>query len=326
MRGASDLIVVDAAGAVMGGAAKYLGELQGYIRRGGRLDIRLTGESRRLTPAWLARREWSARGAMLRVALNNAGYVIGHGRNVTLLANALHFATSSELDNLGYVLPRALALQTKVVRAAARRSDILVVPCSSMAERVAHFEPSLADRLAVKLHPLTQADWAGDRQAGERVVLMPILNAPYKRLGVHLANLLAASSELLNAGTRICVTAHGSDFAESLRRDARFDFVGPQSGAKLDALWRKATAVYFPTEIESFGYPLAEARANGIPVIALRTDQNREIAGDALCGYVRDDPSSLQNAVLEAFTRRIAPDATAFDPDAYFNWMFGGAA
>ena len=56
----------------------------------------------------------------------------------------------------------------------------------------------------------------------------------------------------------------------------------------------RSRAIYFPTGLESFGYPLAEARVSGQPAIARDTAQNREIAGPALCGYSLGDPDSLR--------------------------------
>ena len=81
--------------------------------------------------------------------------------------------------------------------------------------------------------------------------------------------------------------------------------------------WRtRSRAIFFPTDLESFGYPLAEARVSGQPVIACDTEQNREIAGRALCGYAPDDPGSLRRAVGLALTVQVLPDPAPFDPTA----------
>ena len=55
-------------------------------------------------------------------------------------------------------------------------------------------------------------------------------------------------------------------------------------------MWARSRAIYFPTDLESFGYPLAEARVSGQPVIARDTALNREIAGPALCRYTLRRP------------------------------------
>ena len=79
-------------------------------------------------------------------------------------------------------------------------------------------------------------------------------------------------------------------------------------------LWARSRAIYFPTGLESFGYPLAEARVNGQPVIARDTEQNREIAGPALCGYTVGDPDSLRHATEAALTAAGRPRPGALRP------------
>lgn len=321
----SRLAVVDIAGASMGGAATYVGELRRYLSRSGTSDVHLVGAGQTLTPTWLAKREWSARQAPLRIALNNAGYLNKRGSNVTLLGNALHFAKPDELRRLRYRPPRSLVLQSQFVRAAARRSEVLVVPCSAMADRVARCEPILESRIVVRSHPVRQSAWAGSRTIDPGVILIPILNAPYKRLDIHLSNLLKACDDLPEADVRIRITAREIDFPHELTIDPRVEFIEPQSRTELESAWKCAAAIYFPTQLESFGYPLAEARANGLPVIALDTKQNREIAGDALRGYELDDLSSLREAILSSVTTPTEPDPGPFDPDRYFSWLLKGA-
>ena len=50
-------VTIDLAGGNLGGAARYRGELSGYLERRARHDVRLIGASRRLSPVWLAARE-----------------------------------------------------------------------------------------------------------------------------------------------------------------------------------------------------------------------------------------------------------------------------
>ena len=101
------------------------------------------------------------------------------------------------------------------------------------------------------------------------------------------------------------------------------EFIGRLPYGELRDMQARSRAIYFPTGLESFGYPLAEARANGRPVIARDTAQNREIAGPALCGYTPGDPDSLRRAVEAALTADVAPDPGPFDPDQYFDWLLG---
>ena len=93
-------VVVDAAGAQMGGAARCLHELHGYLGRTGRSDVQVIGSQRRVTPGWLVRWELAGGSRDRRVALNNVGFVAPGGRRWTLLRNALHFLTEAEKATL----------------------------------------------------------------------------------------------------------------------------------------------------------------------------------------------------------------------------------
>ena len=113
--------------------------------------------------------------------------------------------------------------------------------------------------------------------------------------------------------------------AELFRHDPRIEFLGRIDQRELRLAWARSRAIYFPTGLESFGYPLAEARACGMPVIARDTAQNREIAGPALCGFTLGDPISLGRAVASAMKAEVQPDPEPFDPDSYFDWLLGAS-
>ena len=119
------------------------------------------------------------------------------------------------------------------------------------------------------------------------------------------------------------VTAHAAEVPAAVARHPRVELVGRLPYSELREMWARSRAIYFPTDLESFGYPLAEARVSGQPVIARDTALNREIAGPALCRYTFGDPESLRQAVHAALTADVAPDPGPFDPDRYFGWMLG---
>jgi glycosyltransferase involved in cell wall biosynthesis len=148
-----------------------------------------------------------------------------------------------------------------------------------------------------------------------------VLFAPYKRMDERLTELLAAIREYGDPAVRVRVTASPADLPASLASDPRIELVGQVDQQDLRELWARSRAIYFPTGLESFGYPLAEARVSGQPVIARDTAQNRETAGLALCGFSPGDPDSLVRAVTLALTTDVPSDPAAFDPDAYFDWM-----
>ena len=314
-------MTVDIAGAWMGGAARYAAELRSYLARTGRRDVQVIGNARRVDPVWLLRREISGTTAARRVAVNNVSFLSPGGPRWTLLRNALHFMTETEAAHLDPALRTSLRREGTVVRLAARRADVLIVPCTSMAERVSQVMPAARSRIVVRAHPVSANSVPAMRR--DPAILCPVLFAPYKRMDERLAELIAAVQDTGERSVRVRVTADQEDLPPALASNPLLEFVGRIDQHELREVWARSRAIYFPTGLESFGYPLAEARASGQPVIARDTAQNREIAGPALCGFTPGDPDSLRSAVKLALTMDVAPDPEPFDPDAYFDWILG---
>jgi len=305
----------------MGGAARFRTELIGYLNRRALPGVKVIGATRQLSPAWLAAREVSATRRGRRVALNNVGFLTPGGDRWTLLANALHFPLAGELAALEPGLRSAMSRQALLVHRAARRSDVLVAPCTAMAERITTVLPDVASRVVVRMHPLSGTSLSPQRSAS--LIICPVLFAPYKHMADRIGEWLTAVDHVLDDSVRLIVTASPGDVPGPLAASSRLHFVGRLEVSQARRLWARCRAVFFPTGLESFGCPLAEARANGQPVIALDTPQNREIAGPALFGYARGDRDSLLHATEAALAGRVDPDPSPFDPDAYFDWMLG---
>ena len=314
-------VTIDAAGGQTGGAARFRNEVLSYLGRSRRADVKVIGRCRQLTPAWLAAREAAAVRGSRRIALNNVGFLTPGGERWTLLSNALHFLTEAESAVLDPGLRAMMSRQIPVVRRAALRSDVLIVPCTAMAERVATVLPGVAERMTVRLLPVTAVP-RGPGPGGS-LILCPVIFESYKYMPERLAEWVAAVDHALDERVRIVVTATAAEVPASLSTSTRLHFVGRLSHDRLLSLWARSRAVYFPSGLEAFGWPLAEARAGGQPVIARDTPQNREIAGPALCGYRVGDPDSLRHATERALAIEPAPDPAPFAPDAYFGWMLG---
>jgi glycosyltransferase involved in cell wall biosynthesis len=314
-------VTIDIAGGQVGGAARYGTEVLNYLQRSARDDVRVIGLRRRLTPTWLAVREAAAVRRGRRVALNNVGFFTPGGERWTLVANPLHFLTGAEMAAQVPAIRAAMSRQIPVVYRAARQSDVLVAPCTAMAERIKAALPDVADRVIARLHPITASTVT--RRPDRSRILCPILFAPYKKMPDRLAEWIAAVDGSLDESVRMIVTAGPDEVPPSLAASPRIELAGRLDLATLNNLWASSQAIYFPSGLESFGYPLGEARANGQPVIAQDTPQNREIGGPALCGYTVGDPDSLRRATETALALTVEPDPDPFDPTAYFDWMLG---
>ncbi len=314
-------VTVDAAGAQMGGAARYEAELRGYLARSAREDVKIIGSRRRLGPSWLLRRELSSRAGSQRVALNNVGFVSPGGQRWTLLRNALYFLTEGEEARLDPALRAKVRREAVLVHLAARRSDVIVAPCTAMAERIATIRPELGSRIVVRPHPVSVPETPCLPR--DPIILCPVLFSSFKHMAQRLIELLTAIGNLEDPWVRVRVTAHQAEVPAAIALHPQVELIGRLPGGELRKVQERSRAIYFPTGLESFGYPLAEARVSGQPVIARDTAQNREIAGAALCGYAPDDPDSLRHAIQVALTKPVAPDPGPFDPDRYFAWLLG---
>ncbi len=303
----------------MGGAGRLLAELQRYLTDSGRQDVLVLGVGRSLTPAWLGCRELRAvsRPSRAVVALNNVSFMRAGRRRTVLLGNALHFPLSGEEHLLSPGTARRIAVEARVVRAALRRADLIVVPASSMAERVGHWVPRLRSPIIVRAHPVSARKVVAERVPGR--IVCPVLMAPYKQMGRRLRLLIQATSTLRAEGMpiEIVVTATDDELRQEEVPAEAVTTVGRLGTDQVERLLATAQVVYYPTEIESFGYPLAEARANGQPVLAADNDHNAEVAGGALMGFA-PDADSLEQAVRRALSAVVLP-LTANDANAYFD-------
>lgn len=311
-------VCVDVAGATTGGAARFRGELVAYLARHPAAHLRLIGTGQRLSPTWLARREALA-GLSARLATNNISFV-GPGRKTVLLRNALHFLHPHEEARLSGIV-REMSTQIRIVRAVCRRADVLVTPTAEMAHRVTARLPGVADRIVVRAHPLSFGPSGRDVGAPSGpFILYPSLPAAHKDAAGHIRR-LHQSLRRLERDDRIVVTYRTSELPDDLQANDRIVTVGPIPPDAMADWYAAATMIYFPSSVESFGYPLAEARAAGRPVIAADTPQNAQVAGPAMCGFSLGADDSLDAALMGADTLDLLPDQGAFDPDAYFDWL-----
>ncbi len=77
------------------------------------------------------------------------------------------------------------------------------------------------------------------------------------------------------------------------------EFIGLLPSDEAWHLYREADIFVFPSLTESFGLPLAEAMAHGLPVVASDTPASREICGDAAVYFQPIDPEDLAAKIRE---------------------------
>ena len=275
-------VTVDIAGAQMGGAARYAAELRGYLARTGRQDVQVIGAGGTSAQPGCCGGRSAGRRAR-RVAVNNVSFVSPGGERWALLRNALHFLTDDEAAGLDPALRNSVRRQAAVVRLAARRADVLVVPCTAMAERVTRVLPAAREPDRGTPAPGLGRIGPGRRPGGGHPV-PGALRALTSRWTNGSRSCSTPSTHYGDPAVRVRVTASPADLPPALAANPRIEFLGRLDQHDLRQAWARSRAIYFPTGLESFGYPLAEARASGQPVIARDT---RAEPGDRRARAVR---------------------------------------
>jgi glycosyltransferase involved in cell wall biosynthesis len=77
---------------------------------------------------------------------------------------------------------------------------------------------------------------------------------------------------------------------------------GPLQAEDLDAVYRGADAVAYPSLYEGFGLPVIEAMQRGVPVLGSTTPAVAETAGDAAVLVEPDDVASIAEGLARVLT------------------------
>ncbi len=130
---------------------------------------------------------------------------------------------------------------------------------------------------------------------------------------------LRAHRELLALGhdvTFVLTLDHGApgvtgilQLADQLGTGAKVENHGELDAAAMQALYDGLDIFVFPSLCESFGFPLVEAMARGVPAVVARTASNVEVAGDGVPAFTPGDWRGLAHAVVSVMTDGAAYEA-----------------
>jgi glycosyltransferase involved in cell wall biosynthesis len=256
--------------------------------------------------------------ADLLVSTSDYGMFFATCPQLLLVRNALFF--SSEYRKRILTKKRLLArldywIRQFLVRASVCMADRVVTTTTAMIESVARDLPLVRKKATVNPFgaPLEKFQAVSGKWGNASVekndsfrVLYVSEYADYKNLGV----LLKALKELRrNWSGRLSATitmdpetfcqfdsvteeedhqlSTDSDVAECVR------FTGGVAYAQIHELYREADVFAFPSMVESFGHPLVEAMACGVPVVASDIAVHREVCGDAALYFEPSDYHAL---------------------------------
>ena len=95
---------------------------------------------------------------------------------------------------------------------------------------------------------------------------------------------------------------------------------GRVSDDELAALYRRASALVFPSLYEGFGQPPLEAMASGCPVAAANAGALPEVCGDAARLFDPLDPEAIAAAVVDVVDDRAGWRARGLERAGLFSW------
>lgn len=118
-------------------------------------------------------------------------------------------------------------------------------------------------------------------------------NQPYKNMDL----IWSIAPALAARGIEVLVAGEGGG-PDVLRHGPNVVPLGRVSDDELAAAMEAALCFVFPTRVEGFGLPAAEAMARGCPVVASTADAVMEICGGAAMHVDPDDPEGWAAAII----------------------------
>ncbi len=222
----------------------------------------------------------------------------------------------------------------------ARSARLVLCPSEFTAERVSTLLGVKPDRVRVVAHGheptepgvLDPEVDAGLRARYGRFLLLPAITYRHKR---H-ADLVIALDQLRDRFPDVSVVITGrpdSEAAELAALTSRLGLTGRvhQLGRipedELDALYRSAAALVFPSEYEGFGNPILEAMARGCPVVTSDAGALPEVCGLAGLVVPTGNPVALAQAIARVLDEPHLADElrrAGVERAARFSWDEAG--
>ena len=256
---------------------------------------------------------------------------------VLLIQHAGHF--SEEFDRLqrdhlaGPVQRLAWDMKSRWVRRSARAATILTVQTRALADAIARQTGRPRHEIRVVPHgPGAVSPMLRRARRGGATTRIGYV----AKWGVqkNFAVLLDAMHRLRSQGRDVClVLTLDSGHADNRRLLERAQHMGlggvienhgelgPEA---VSQLYATLDMFVFPTLVESFGYPMLEAMACGLPLLAAETASNREVAGNGGRYFQPHDESQLAGAIASWIVDeedRTRAGAAAFERAREFSWQ-----
>ena len=232
------------------------------------------------------------------------------------------------LRNIYPFLGNRIKIQTRLRRhfmiRSMRASSTIMFPSETLRNWVASWVPDLVDRFVVNSYGIDHSHFKTDQE-----IVLPKKDAvkllyvsvyyPHKDPSTLSDAVVQLHQRGIDAHARVTMASNEFHPWPSGARDlAKLQLAERNGQAKLGSIiykdlpgvYHNADIFVFPSISETFGFPLVEAMAAKLPIIAADTLINQEICGPTALYYNPSDATSLANKVEELLNR----------PDLY-RWM-----
>ncbi len=245
-----------------------------------------------------------------------------------LLQNALYFSGMYQQMFLAKHRLRAKTafwLRRWLIQQSVRNADVVMTPTRAMLDELRAFVEVSPEKAQVNPYEVYSPELlpsgvtrTTEGTHGDRAVRLIYISLYSEHK--NLSTLLKALPLLNRNGTRRFVlrttadptwdaagwtATQKEDLALANQREVAqwVEFVGPLDWQQTQDLYQDTDIFVFPSLIESFGYPMAEAMAYGLPIVAADTPVNREIGGESALYFSPLSPEELAGQV-----QRLAAD------------------
>lgn len=200
-------------------------------------------------------------------------------------------------------------LRRRLMLMSTRHANHVITPSRAMRDSLLAWEPSLSEKSSVNhygaRHDLFQAEtrqraWRDD---GTLRLLYVSVYYPHKRPNIicRAIEILRERNRRAHATITMTMDELSSTPGAALDRvtmkhalDQGTLSLGHHPYEELPKLYASHDVFVFPSVSETFGHPMVEAMASGLPIVAADTQINREICGD---GAIYFDPFSAEALV-----------------------------
>lgn len=233
-------------------------------------------------------------------------------------------------DRVRFIVLNAIA------RLAARRCDRIMFVSHDSARWIGESIGLPEARRAVIHHGIDLAGWADAEPTREhpRPYVLSVSSIYHYKNFVRLIEAWAEVASRTPREAMPDLVIIGDDYDQPYReqmeraraatgeRAEQIHLLGGMPYEEVKAWYRGAQLFVFPSYLETFGHPLLEAMAAGVPLVASELASFREIAGDAALYARHDDVPALARAIEQALAPATAAELRRLGAErvADFSW------